>query len=149
MIWLWNLLPLLLGGAVLLQGILNRRFGQSWDLSVAILINGKVFFALCLILFALSRLLPAESLPGLLRPGQGEISLKPIHFIPGLCGFLIVFGIPVALNILGPSRTFVLLVGSQIILGVMAEKWIFDLPVTNLKLLGAGLALTGAVLVSL
>jgi uncharacterized membrane protein YdcZ (DUF606 family) len=53
-----------------------------------------------------------------------------------------------ALHHIGPSRTFVLLVGSQILLSVVADQWLFGADPSWTKWLGAGLALAGAVLVA-
>jgi len=58
-------------------------------------------------------------------------------------------GAPWAPQKIGPSMTFVLLVGSQIVFGVLADRWILGLELAWTKWLGASLALLGAVLVAI
>lgn len=86
--------------------------------------------------------------PAFLKPGTAEFDVKATLIVPGLCGFVLVLGAPWALQKVGPSTTFVLLVGSQILLSVLVDKWIFDLDPGWTKWLGASLVLAGAWLVA-
>jgi len=144
----WLFLPTLLAAAFLCQAILNRRISESLGLASAVLINASVFFLAALLLWVGTRLVP-ELFPDFLKPGDGEFEAKVAWIVPGICGFLWVLGAPWALQNLGPSRTFILLIGSQIVLSVLADKWVFDLEPGWTKWLGAALALAGAVLVAL
>ena len=144
----WMLLPPLLGAAVLCQAILNRQFGESLGLATAVLINATVFFAASALLWAGTRLMP-DIFPSFLKPGTGAFNATATLIVPGLCGFLLVLGAPWALQKVGPSKTFVLLVGAQIVLSVLADKWIFDLDLAWTKWAGASLVLAGAIFVAL
>lgn len=142
----WMLLPPILGAAVVCQAILNWQFSESLGLATAVLINAGVFFAAAAMLWLGTRLMP-DLFPDFLKPGPAGFEANATLLVPGLCGFLLVLGAPWSLQKVGPSMTFVLLVGAQIVLGVFADKWIFDLDPAWTKWLGAGLALVGAVLV--
>lgn len=144
----WMFLPPLLGAAVLCQAILNRQFGESLGLASAVLINATVFFAASILLWAGTRMAP-DIFPSILKPGTPAFDAKATLIVPGLCGFLLVVGAPWALQKVGPSKTFVLLVGAQIVLSVLADRWIFDLDLAWTKWAGAGLVLAGAILVAL
>ncbi len=77
-----------------------------------------------------------ELFPAFLRPGAAGLDVNATLVVPGLCGFVLVLGAPWAMQNVGPSKTFVLLVGAQIVLSVLADKWIFDLDVAWTKWLG-------------
>jgi transporter family-2 protein len=143
----WLLLPTVLGAAMLCQAILNRQFSDTLGLANAALVNATVFFAATSALWLATRVAPA-SFPGFFKPGAAGFEASPALLAPGLCGFLLVVGAPMALHHIGPSRTFVLLVGSQILLSVVADQWLFGADPSWTKWLGAGLALAGAVLVA-
>lgn len=144
----WLLLPTLLAAAFLCQAILNRRLSESLGLAGAVLVNASVFFVAAALLWTATRLIPGL-FPDFLKPGDTGIDAKAVWIVPGVCGFLWVLGAPWALQNLGPSRTFILLVGSQIVLSVLADRWIFDLEPGWNTWLGAVLALAGAVLVTM
>ena len=144
----WMLLPPILGAAVLCQAILNRQFGESLGLATAVLINATVFFAASALLWLGTRMMP-DIFPDFLKPGTATFDANAALIVPGLCGFLLVLGAPWALQKVGPSKTFVLLVGAQIVLSVLADKWIFDLDLAWTKWAGASLVLAGAILVAL
>lgn len=143
----WMLLPPILGAAVLCQAILNRQVSESLGLATVVLINAGVFFAAAALLWLGTRVMP-DVFPDFLKPGSAGLDARASLIVPGLCGFVLVLGAPWALQKVGPSKTFVLLVGSQILLSVLADKWIFDLDPAWTKWLGASLALAGAVLVA-
>lgn len=144
----WMFLPPILGAAILCQAILNRQFGESHGLATAVLINATVFFTASAMLWAGTRMVP-DIFPNFLRPGTAAFDATATLVVPGLCGFLLVLGAPWALQKVGPSKTFVLLVGAQIVLSVLADKWIFDLDLSWTKWAGASLVLAGAILVAL
>jgi len=144
----WLLLPPVLGAAFLCQAILNRQISESLGLATAVLINASVFVVVAAMVWLGTRWFP-EYFPAFLKPGPSSLNVNAMLLIPGLCGFLFVFGGPWAVLKIGPSKTFVLLVGSQILLSVLVDMWLFDLQVDWTKWLGAGLAVAGAVLFTL
>lgn len=146
--------PVILGVAVVLQGILNRKIGSTIGLSTAVLINALVFVVLSGALFGLSYLkpqifpeflrLPPSPLKSALADGGAPLWL---YWIPGFCGFLLVLGVPFAIHAIGPSKTFVVLVSAQIAFSVLLELAVQS-QLNPWKLLGAGLAMVGAYLVA-
>lgn len=143
----WVFLPPVLGAAVLVQAILNRQFSQSLGLATAVLINASVFFAAAAMLWVWTRIMPELS-PAFLKPGAASFDVNASLIVPGLCGFVLVLGAPWAIQNVGPSKTFVVLVGAQIVLSVIADQLIFGLDPSWTKWFGACLALVGAVLVA-
>lgn len=145
---LYLVLPLFLGFSVVTQGILNRKIAAEWGLPSTVLLNAAVFFILSGILFLLTRVFP-EYFPDYLRVHQFNLQKTKYWFLfPGMCGFFLVLGVPWALQNIGPSKTFILLIVAQTVLSVMADKWIFHTEVSMMKLVGSIVALMGALIVS-
>lgn len=139
-------IPIALGVTVLTQGILNRQFGAAWGLSTAVLINAAVFFVLSALFFIIAKLWP-HLLPEFLRfrdPGTG---FQWAFLIPGVCGFILVLGLPWALHNIGPSKSFLLLITSQILSSLVADQWIYAQPVSAMKWVGGFITVIGAAVV--
>lgn len=143
----WIFLPPLLGVTVLCQAILNRQFSESLGLATAVMINATVFFIASALLWISTRMMP-ELFPEFLKPGAAPLDATLTLVVPGLCGFLLVLGAPWALQKVGPSKTFVLLVGSQIIASVLADRFVFGLELDWTKWLGSAIVLLGVLLVT-
>lgn len=143
----WILMPVLLGAAILTQGLMNRGLATEMGLGLAVLINSAVVLAAALIvmIIAWTQILP---LPSWLQSVASPVGWRWGFLVSGLCGFFIVLGIPLALEKIGPSKTFVILVGAQIVLGVLADRWLFDQSLSWNKIVGASLTVLGAVLVA-
>jgi bacterial/archaeal transporter family-2 protein len=143
------LIPVALGMAIVTQGILNQKISSSWSLVPTILLNSTVAFAASAFLFVLARILPT-GWPEILRiQSQGGFSSKWWYLIPGLCGFLIVLGVPWSIQTLRPSKTFICMIAAQVLFSLLADHFLYESSVGFLKLIGAGLAVAGAVLVAL
>lgn len=134
------LIPFLVGGLTILQSGLNRTIGLQIGWPAAGIMNNVVgsLFAL-LIIFVLLGFFNGA---GVGRPQ--EISWWWI--IPGLCGISFVMGIPLAVQELGASKTFVILVGSQILFSVLWDAFVLGLAVPWHRLAGVVLAGAGAFL---
>lgn len=137
------LLPVLLGGLTVLQSGLNRHIGSRFGWPVVGLINNAAGW-----LFALS-----VTLVLLLFFGGRGIS-RPEGFewwwiVPGVLGMAFVMGIPYSMHVLGASRTFVLLVGSQMVFGLAWDHWVRGLELPWTRLAGVGLAFVGALIASI
>ncbi len=141
-------LPIALGVTVLTQGILNRQIGAAWGLSTAVLINAAVFFLLSAGLFLLGKYWPGV-LPEFLRYRDAGTGFKMTFLIPGICGFILVLGLPWALQNIGPSKSFLLLIASQILASLITDQWIFSQPVPAMKWLGGAITIVGAAVVVL
>lgn len=143
------IIPVTLGLTVVVQGVLNRRIGADWGMPAAVLLNALIFFAVSLALYGWAKFSP-ESTPSLLRLPENHVrSMELWYLIPGLCGFILVLGMPISLHQNGPTKTFILLIASQIIFSLGLEKFITGEFPGILKISGALLAVIGATLVAL
>lgn len=138
-------LPLFLGVAVVTQGHLNRQISGDWGLPVAVLINASVFLILSLLFFVASRSFP-NLFPDFLQIKSSDTRPGIWYFIPGLCGFLLVFGLPWAFQNLGSGKTFVLLVSSQILFGMIWDYFISNREINKATLIGAAVTIIGSLI---
>lgn len=143
---IWTLLPLLLGTAVVIQGTLNFHLSSAWGLPTVVLVNGTVFFLACVFLYFLARHQP-QLLPHFFQ--IKNVAAIPWYFwIPGLCGFSLVLGVPMAIQNLGATPTFVLIVSAQVLCSFFIDWIHLKQPLSLVRLSGALLVLAGVVLVS-
>ncbi len=141
------ILPILIGLAGVTQGILNRQISASWGLSWAVALNAVLFIVYSMILLGFMQFAP-QVLPEYLRVNTFSLEkLKWWYSLPALCGFLLVLGIPWSIQMMGPSKTFILFIVAQIVFSLLAEKFFFGSEIPALKMAGAFLAMTGAILV--
>lgn len=142
----FSILPIILGFVVVLQGSLNKQIGTQWGLSTAVLINASVFFLFSIFMYYSTKLFP-NFFPDYLRAKPINENFQAWHFIPGLCGFILVLGLPWAIHKIGVAKSMTLLIGSQILMGFIWDKFIYHNEPSLLKLIGAILSLLGAILV--
>ena len=142
------LLPLYLGFASVLQGGLNRTLAKNWGLAGAALLNSLVLGFIGLLVFFVARGTPTR-LPEIFRdPGTAFSNFSWWYLLPGLLGFSLVAGIPMALSRLGALQTFVVLIASQILASMAWDAFAEGKPVTLARVAGAVLAFLGAALVN-
>jgi len=143
------ILPIFLGLSVVTQGVLNRKIAGDWGLSSAIFLNAVVLLVISLVFISGAKWMP-QIFPEFLRLQNLEMeNAKWWFLIPGLCGFFIVLGVPWSLQNNGPSKTFILLIVSQVVFSLLFEKFVFESSVSILKIVGACVAVLGAILVAL
>lgn len=143
------LIPMVLGLTVVTQGAINRRVGADFGLSSAVFLNAFLFFVLSGILLLWAKLAPHQ-VPEYWRIKDLNMDqARWWYLIPGLCGFLLVLGVPMSLQANGPSKTFILLIASQVVVSLLFEIFIFSTPISNMKLIGALLAAIGAAMVAI
>lgn len=146
--------PVILGLGVVIQGLLNRRIGAAIGLSTAVLINAIVFFVLSAAVIGASYLKP-DVFPEMLKPPATSLREASqsgpsywLYWIPGFFGFLLVLGVPFSIQQMGPSKTFIVLIVAQVVFSLLAEWLFFESNFSNMKLLGAMIAVTGAAIVA-
>lgn len=142
------LLPFVIGALTVVQTILNRNMGMRFGWPVAGMINNSFGFLFALILVLVLSLFFAGK--GLARVDE----FKWWFFIPGCIGMLFVMGVPYSVHQIGASKTFILLVTSQILFGLLWDFWNSAVDggthsVSTLRLVGVGITLVGAMVVSL
>lgn len=139
-------IPLSLGLAAVLQAALNRRIAVHIGLPQSVMLTNVVAF-LC----ALALSLIMRSFPSLLP--QGFAAQQPMwrpalwYVVPGLCGFAFILGMPISFGRLGVFQSLLLLIASQLVVGLLWDQLVEGRPVTGLRILGACITLFGAGLV--
>jgi transporter family-2 protein len=141
-----SLVPLLCGLAVVAQAGLNRRFAGQWGLLSAVLMNMVVAtvatFAVYLVVRSVPGFWPEAAAPG----GAGRLldGFTFWHLLPGLCGVLIVLGMPAAIGRLGAVQSALLLMAAQLLTSLVWDAMVEGRPATLARVLGSALAFAGA-----
>ncbi len=134
---------MLCGLAVVAQAGLNRRFAGQWGLMSAVLVNMVVATAATFAVY-----LAVRAMPGLwpeAAEGQGRLGgFTPWHLLPGLCGVVIVLGMPLAMSRLGAVQSVLLLMAAQLITSLLWDALVEGRPATLPRVLGSGVAFAGA-----
>lgn len=138
-------IPVVLGFAVVIQGLLNRWIGVQFGLATAVLINAAVFFVLSLCFYAMAHYTP-NLVPEFLQVKSSSEPFKISFLIPGICGFLLVLGLPWALQNIGTAGTFLTLIATQIFVSFLMDLFYFEMPFSIVKAIGAGLIFVGGLL---
>ncbi len=143
--------PVAVGLAVVLQGGLNRQVSAQWGLAAAIFVNALVFLIASAGLLWLARARP-ELVPEIFRLPEGPLASiswwQWQGLLPGLFGLVIVAGLPWAIVRLGALQSLLLVLGAQLLGGLLWDHWVEGIRVTPTRLLGSLIALAGAWLVS-
>jgi transporter family-2 protein len=139
-----SLVPLLCGLAVVAQAGLNRRFAGQWGLLSAVLMNMVVATVATFGVYAVAR-----SVPGLMSdtagpPGRLLDGFTPWHLLPGLCGVLIVLGMPAAIGRLGAVQSVLLLMAAQLLTSLVWDALVEGRPATLARVVGSAVAFAGA-----
>ena len=142
-------LPLLAGALGVLQNAVNRRFADSLSLPFALVVNSVVLLVASGVLYGAVRVWPADSLPEIFRPRAPWGEISPSHLLPGLFGFTIITVLPWAIQRVGATRVFIGIVVAQIAVSLLWDLLAENLPLSPARVLGATLALAGAVVASL
>lgn len=144
---LFHVFPVFLGVLAVIQAAINRRIATHWGLASAVVTNNLVILTLGLIFFGVVRLAP-QAFPELIRVKGGWESFSLWFLIPGICGFALVSGIPLAFHRIGALEVFVLVISSQILTSILWDRWVEGHPVTWSRAGGALLVVLGAALVA-
>jgi len=141
------LVPLALGVVMVLQAALNRRISLAWGLLPAALLNAAIFWALVTGCYLWART-GAGPLASLVARGASIRDLEGFWILPGLFGFAIVLGLPWSIQRLGALHTFVVVVAAQMAASLLWDRLAEGIAIDARRLLGALLAVAGALLVS-
>lgn len=137
------LFTLTLGVLAVLQGAINRIVAREWGLTSAIILNGLVIMGVSLMFYACVKFQP-RLFPDFFRDKTELSRLSWYFFLPGLCGFVIVAGIPYAIDKIGALNVFIVIVCAQMAASLAWDNMIDGIPVSWPRLAGAVLAATGA-----
>lgn len=141
-------LPFLMGFLGVLQNTLNRRFADSFGLPFALIVNSLVLFLISIVFYLYLRILPSERLSESLQISDRWRDLSWQNFLPGIFGFVIILVLPLCLEKAGATKVFVAIVAAQIICSVFWDYFFESIEIGMSRILGAALAILGAVLAS-
>lgn len=137
--------PLLIGGFGVLQNTLNKKIAENIGIPLALIINNLVLLSASLLFFFLLKLLPSESVPPLFQQKSGLSTVGWKILLPGMLGFFIICTAPYAIEKVGATKVFIGIIVAQIVVSMLWDY--FDsFPITTMRIIGALLALFGAIL---
>jgi transporter family-2 protein len=141
-----SLVPLLCGLAVVAQAGLNRRFAGQWGLLSAVLMNMVVATVATFAVYAVVRSVPGFWPEAAAPAGSGRLfdGFTVWHLLPGLCGVLIVVGMPWAIGRLGAVQSALLLMAAQLLTSLVWDAMVEGRPATLARVVGSALAFAGA-----
>lgn len=144
-----SFVPLLCGLAVVAQGGINRRLAGQWGLVGTALVNTLVVLVVALGLYALTRTAP-ELLPQSFvgtGNGGGSRGFSLWYLLPGLCGVLIVLGMPWAIGRMGAVQSALLVIAAQLLASLVWDAMVEGRPATLARVVGSAIAFLGAAIV--
>ena len=141
------IMVLLLGSAAVVQAGMNRHILEHWGILPAVLLNSLVFISISLGLYGISALFPAL-FPDSFKLSPAFTQFKWWYFLPGLFGFLLVMGLPVAISHIGATKTFIYLIIAQMISSLIWDMMQESTPITLLRLSAILLAIVSVVLIN-
>jgi len=142
-----KILPLILGGAIVVQARLNKTIAETIGLSTAGMINGVIVAICAVFIFVLSYYFPAyfpDIVPFQRNKGQ---SLQWWYLLPGIIGFSLVLAIPLVIMGMGTLPVFLGIIAGQIIVSIFWDAYYENIPVNSVRVAGAALTFIGALLV--
>jgi transporter family-2 protein len=143
--WFYLGVSILIGVSLVLQSGINSSLAQTNDLSSALFINSVVVLVLSILLLALAWFKP-QLFPEMLRPTQGLPDLKWTLLLPGLFGFIIILGFPMAMSFLGAVRVLAVVITVQLIVGLLWDQYVVGIDWSWMRLIGCFVTLIGALL---
>jgi bacterial/archaeal transporter family-2 protein len=136
-----TLVPFLCGVAVVTQSGLNRRFVGQLGLLGAALANMAVALSVVAAAVLLWRWLPGGP------PAQARFGpFTAWNLVPGVCGVVLVVGMPLAIRHLGAATSVVALLAAQLLTSLVWDAAFEGRPVTLIRAVGITLAFAGAAL---
>ena len=138
------LVPLVLGVAAVLQATFNREIAAHTGLPAAAALNMLVASIAALAFAAYCAVQKAPD--GLLRWTPDAAAFRWWWLVPGAIGFLIVLGLPWAVQRLGALSTFVVLVGAQMLASALWDRFAAGIPFSLPRVLGAACTVLGITL---
>ena len=137
-----------LGVTIVVQGLVNREMATVWGLGSAVMINAVIFTLLCLGFYFIAQYTP-HLVPEFIRTKSSDLPFKWYYTLPGICGFLIVAGVPWAIQNIGAAKCLILVIGAQVIVSLLYDSWQTDARLNWMKLAGGVLTMAGSALVIL
>jgi len=142
-----KILPIILGGAGVIQAVMNKDVAAVYGLSLASLINGVIVVFCAVFVFILVQYFPAY-FPDILVFNKNKIkSFEWWYLIPGVIGFFLVLLVPLAIMEVGTLPVFLGIIAGQIVVSIVWDAYYENIPVNTIRVAGALLTFMGALLV--
>lgn len=141
------LFSLLVGVAIVLQGVFNRNISQSWGLTPTIMLTGVVTFVASVVLYCIVRFY-SGAFPQFFH-AKGSYPFQIHMIIPGLLGLLIIVGVPFAISRMGALNVFVILVCAQMITSLLWDYFAEGIAFSWPRVLAASLTVAAVFLLKL
>lgn len=133
------ILAALVGAAIVVQNGTSAELMKNANLWLLLAASNLVAVAGALTIFAFKRD------HGSLGEELGRLPLALI--IPGVCGLIIIAGMPVAISKIGVSTTVMIVIGCQIVAGLAWDRFYAQTPISATQLVGAVIVAVGVLLV--
>jgi len=144
----WALaLGAMIGLGTVLQGGLNRRIAGAAGLTQAALLNAVITLVVVAVLVLIVRLAP-QRFPEFFRSRGWPEDAAWWYVLPGVCGVLIVVGVPLAISRIGASKTFLLMMSFQMLGSLFWDASIEAKPINLARVIGVALAFLGSAIVA-
>ena len=121
---------------------------DSLGYSASLFINGLFFLFFNLIFFVFVFLRP-KALPGEFAIQWAFGDFRWWWILPGFMGFALVMGLALSVGRIGAVQTFVISIVAQVFASILWDLFEGDHEINKLRLVGAMVALVGAVLATL
>lgn len=141
--WISWLFATLVGIAIVVQSALNREISLVSGLSAVLFVNCllTVLFSTLLLVVVLWK---PQLFPDFVRIQSGNNWITIKHVLAGLCGFCIIFGMPIAMNKLGALKTLALIIAVQLIVALLWDGIKEGIPISFQRIVGALITFLGA-----
>lgn len=131
-----------------LQAGMNKNIADYWGFPASLLLNGFLFLIFNLVFFLLVKLSPNNFPESFIYNGHFS-QFKWWWLIPGLMGFTLVMGLALSIAKIGAVQTFVISIVAQVAASFAWDIFYEGKEMTLLRVVGALIALLGAVLATL
>ena len=142
------LIPFTLGLIGILQGGINRQVANLVGVAHATLISNLLTVAICVLFYLYVKSFPSH-LPEFFRVKSSMTTYRWWFIFPAIFGFMIVAGLPYAISQVGAVKVTIVLIGAQIMAGVVWDIFVEKRPLNTTKTLGLILAFASVILTTL
>ena len=129
------IIPFLIGTSVILQGGLNKNLSSEIGINHTVFWTNLVCISLSIFLFIFAKF-GGPHVPNILQIKAPLTTFKWWYVLPGLFGFAIVAGLPLAIYKLGAVKVTVGLIAAQMIVSVLWDIYVEKIPVNTPKVWG-------------
>lgn len=142
------LLPLIIGCVGILQGALNRQIATTIGVAQASLITNIGTVIICIFFYFMAKYF-SDVFPELFQIKAPLTTYKWWYIFPPFFGFLIVAGIPFAIDKLGAVKVTVGLIAAQMVTSIIWDIMVADIGLNLMKVIGIVFAFLSVTFITL